>query len=199
MKNRKRGAMRAKKVEKPLSKDNRPSARSQRYTPEILGIGKTTVGRILKYVSISTFRHVKTTRDMEAERAKRWRQAGEILQLYAGGMRTKRIFWSGETCVDRDSGRRFNPQNNRMYFPKGAKKDEVLGDLRAPLRYRAPGTYARVTASSAQQGVLAGRGLTAPRASRRPLRRGVFQHGVLCIAVYPAHRPGVKPHFANPE
>ena len=81
MKNRKTGAKRAEKVEKPLSTDSRPSVRSRRYMPEILGIGETAVGRILKNVGISTFRHVRTTRDTEAERAKRWRLAGEILQL----------------------------------------------------------------------------------------------------------------------
>ena len=35
----------------------------------ILGIGKTAVGRILKNVGIRTFKHVKTTRDAETERA----------------------------------------------------------------------------------------------------------------------------------
>ena len=81
MKNNKTGTKRAEKVEKPLSKDNRPSARSQQYMPEILGIGKTAVGRILKNAGISTFRQVRTTHDAEAERAKRWRLAGDIPQL----------------------------------------------------------------------------------------------------------------------
>ena len=81
MKNRKTGTKRAKKVERPLSKDNRPPACSRRYMPEILGIGETAVGRILKNVGISAFRHVRTTRGAEAERAKRWRPAGDILQL----------------------------------------------------------------------------------------------------------------------
>ena len=63
-------------------------------------------------------------------------------------MRTKRIFWSGETCVDRDTCRRFTPQNDRMYFPKGAKTDDVLGDLCAP------GIMVHISAPSAQHGVL---------------------------------------------
>ena len=92
-------------------------------------------------------------------------------------MRTKRIFWSGETCVDRDTCRRFNPQNDRMYFPKGTKKDELLGGLRPPPRQPKPGIMARVAASSAQQGALAGRGLTVSCASRCPPH-----HDVLCVA-----------------
>ena len=97
---------------------------------------------------------MKTTRDAEAKRAGRWRLAGEILQLYAGGMRTKRIFCSDETWVDRDTCRRFNPQNDRAYFPKGVKKDDMLGDLRAPPRQRALGIMGRISASPAQHGVL---------------------------------------------
>ena len=78
---------------------------------------------------------------------------GEILQLYSGGTRAKRISLSDETWVDRDTCRRLNPQNDRTYFPKGAKKDEVLGDSRAPLRQPTPGIMVRVLGSSAQHGV----------------------------------------------
>ena len=59
---------------------------------EIPGISETAVGRILKNVGISTFNIVKTTRDTETKRARRGRLAGEIHRLYAGGVRTKRIF-----------------------------------------------------------------------------------------------------------
>ena len=69
-------------------------------------------------------------------------------------MRTRRIFWSDETWVDRDTCRRFNPQNDRVYFPKGVKKDDMLGDLRAPPRQRAPGIMGRISVSPAQHGVL---------------------------------------------
>ena len=69
-------------------------------------------------------------------------------------MRTKRIFWSEETWLDRDTCRRLNPQNDRMYSPKGTKEDDVLGDLRAPLRLRTPGNMARISATSAQRAVL---------------------------------------------
>ena len=41
-----------------------------------------------------------------------------------------------------------------MYFPKGTKKDDAPGDLRAPLRYRTPGIMVHMPASSAQHGEL---------------------------------------------
>ena len=91
-KNRKTGTKNAKKVKKLLSKDNRSSVHSQRKMAEILGIGKTTVGRILKNAGISALKHVETTRDAGTKRAKRRRLAREILQLYADGMQTTRIF-----------------------------------------------------------------------------------------------------------
>ena len=121
---------------------------------EILGIGEAAVGRILKNVGFSTLKHVKTMHDAETKRAKGWRLAGEIPQLYAGGMRTKSILWSDETWADRDTCGRPNPKNDRMYSPKGTKKDDALDDLRAPLRLRTPGNMARISATSAQRAVL---------------------------------------------
>ena len=121
---------------------------------EILGIGEAAVGRILKNVGFSTLKHVKTMHDAETKRAKGWRLAGEIPQLYAGGMRTKSILWSDETWADRDTCWRFNSRNDSMYFPNGTKTDDVLGDLRKPLRRRTPGIMVRITAPSALHGVL---------------------------------------------
>ena len=89
-KNRKTDAKHAHKA-KRLGKDNRPSVRSQRKLAAILGIGETTVGRISKHAWIRTFKHVKATRDAETKRVRRWRLAGEILELFAGGVRTERI------------------------------------------------------------------------------------------------------------
>ena len=79
---------------------------------EILGIGKTAVGRFLKGGGISTLRHVKTTQRAEIYWARRWRLAGENLHLYAGGVRAKRIFPSGEAWADKETCRRVYPQND---------------------------------------------------------------------------------------
>ena len=121
---------------------------------ELLNVSQSSVGRITRKVCSKPFKMVKTTHDTETKRRKRERIAGEVLQMYAGGMRSKRIFWSDETWVDKDTCKRWNPQNDRRYYPKGTAKDAVLDDLRAPLRQRSAGVMVHITVSSARQGVV---------------------------------------------
>ena len=136
------------RVEELLSKDNRSSVLSRRKMAGIPGAGKTAVGRILQKVGVRAPRHVETTHDAETRWANRWRLAGGNLHLYAGGARTKRTIWSGDTWVDRDAFIRVDAKNDGMYFPIGAKTDDVLGDLCAP------GTMVHILVPSAQHGVL---------------------------------------------
>ena len=44
--------------------------------------------------------------------------------------------------------RQVNPQNERMYFPKAVKKDEVMAGLRKPAKQRAPGLMVHLTVAS---------------------------------------------------
>ena len=97
---------------------------------------------------------MRTCRNGETKRAKRARIADEILGLYSSGMRTKRVLWSDETWVDRDTCARFNPQNERKYYSKGTKKDAVLEDLRKPVRQRTPGIMVHISVTAAGGGAM---------------------------------------------
>ena len=67
-------------------------------------------------------------------------------------MQTRETYWSDATWVDRDTCARFNPQNERKYYSKLAKKDEEVGELRKPIRQHAPGVMVRITVTAAEGG-----------------------------------------------
>ena len=104
------------------------------------------------HLRMRPLKHVKTTVSTVAKKKKRANKAVEILGMYADGMRTNQIFWSDETWVDQDSCARYNPQNDRMYFPKDQKKDDNLDKLIKPIRQRAPGIMVHITVTSAGGG-----------------------------------------------
>ena len=145
----------AKKVKKFLKKDKSAMTNSTRLLAAKVGVGRTTVQTIIsKKLQMRPLKHVKVTHNTAAQRSKRKKLAQSILEMYRGGMRTYRIFWSDETWVDQDSRARYNPQNERLYFPKSDKKDEHIEELRKPLRQRTPGIMVHITATSASGGAL---------------------------------------------
>ena len=118
---------------KLLAKNNATSVNSLRLVADKIGAPKSTARRIIRdHLRMRPLKHVKTTVSTVAKKKKRVNKAAEILGVYADGMRTNQIFWSDETWVDQDSCARYNPQNDRMYFPKDQKKDDNLDKLIKP-------------------------------------------------------------------
>ena len=69
-------------------------------------------------------------------------------------MRTADIWFPAETRVAQDGCARYNPQNERLYYPKDTKKDAAIESLYKPQKQRAPGVMAHLTVSAANGGAM---------------------------------------------
>ena len=103
----------AKRAQKLPKKDNSATANSQRTMASKIGVSRATVRRILNAAGVRPLKHVRTTRNNEAKRAKRVRIANEITEMHSGRTKTNRIVWGADTWVGRGARARFNSQNER--------------------------------------------------------------------------------------
>ena len=143
------------KVKAMLGKNNSTLKNSTRLMAAKLKISHTAVATIVKKkLKYRPLKHVKTTSNSAAIKAKREKIAGEIVKMHQGGVRAKQIYFSDETWADQDSRARFNPQNERMYFPRSVKKSDVMDDLYKPLKQRTPGIMVHITVSAAGGGTM---------------------------------------------
>ena len=113
-----RNAKNLKMVKKTLRKDNSRSQNSQRSLANKLGISQPSINRIISDLDLRPLKLVRTTQNNGTQQKKRVRIANQILNMYSEGMKVKKIFWSDETWVDKDSAHRFSAQNERKYFSK---------------------------------------------------------------------------------
>ena len=144
------------KVRDLLQENNSSKANSQRAIARKAKISLSSVSRVIKrQLKWNPPKRARAATNTENTLTKRQSIAKSIVALFdSGELAAGDIFFADETWIDQDCDGQLNSQNERIYFPPGTKRDDVMAQLEKPKAQRAPGLMVHLAVSSHGGGVM---------------------------------------------